>query len=174
MPLDPFAAQWGSITAPSASLFAFDLVVANFAALITSLFALLAPATTPHYGGGGEVRVGAGQFIGPRLGRGGGARAAPMFGFGYFPSDARHTIINSGRDQTMIALLYDGFERLVEPYAFEYYVRKSDGRGLEYFWGYDTTGGKSGKPGIKQFICDKIQSVRATNRRFTPRFQIPL
>jgi hypothetical protein len=55
----------------------------------------------------------------------------------------------------------------VEPYSFEYYVRKSDGRGVEYFWGYDTTGGKSG-PGIKRFICDKIESVRMSNILFTP------
>jgi predicted nucleotidyltransferase component of viral defense system len=167
VPLDPFAAQWASITAPTASLFAFDVVVANFAVLITSLFALLTPVPAAAYGGGGGFRA-------PRLGRGGVVRPAPAFGSGYFPSDARHTIISSGRNETMIALLYDGFERLVEPYAFEYYIRKSDGRGLEYFWGYDTTGGKSGKPGIKQFICDKIQAVRATNRQFAPRFQIQL
>jgi hypothetical protein len=44
----------------------------------------------------------------------------------------------------MVQLLYDGYDRLVEPYRLEYYVRKKDGRGLEYFWGWDTTGGKSG------------------------------
>ena len=61
----------------------------------------------------------------------------------------------------MVQLSYDGYNRLVEPYKLEYYIRKKDGRGLEYFWGWDTSGGKSGKIGIKQFICDKIGSVKA-------------
>ena len=74
----------------------------------------------------------------------------------------------------MLDLTYDGFNRLIEPYKLEYYVRKKDGRGLEYFWGWDTTGGRSGKVGIKQFICDKIQSVHVTNRNFQPRFTVEL
>jgi hypothetical protein len=74
----------------------------------------------------------------------------------------------------MVDLTYDGFSRLIEPYKLEYYVRKKDGRGSEYFWGWDTTGGRSGKVGIKQFICDKIQSARATNRSFQPRFAVEL
>jgi hypothetical protein len=59
-----------------------------------------------------------------------------------------------------------------KPYKLEYYVRKKDGRALEYFWGWDTTGGKSGKVGIEQFICDKIQSVQATSRPFQPRYAV--
>jgi hypothetical protein len=74
----------------------------------------------------------------------------------------------------MVQLSYDGYERLIEPYKLEYYVRKKDGRGLEYFWGWDMSGGKSGRTGIKQFICDKIVSVRPTNRQFHPRFAIEL
>ena len=74
----------------------------------------------------------------------------------------------------MVQLLYDGYDRLIEPYKLEYYVRKKDGRGLEYFWGWDTSGGKSGKTGIKQFICDKIVSVQPTNCKFQPRFAVEL
>lgn len=72
----------------------------------------------------------------------------------------------------MVLLSYDGFDRFVEPYRLEYYVRKKDGRGLEYFWGWDTTGGRSGKTGIKQFICDKITSVQESARSFHPRFAV--
>ena len=72
----------------------------------------------------------------------------------------------------MVELIYDDYERLVEPYSMEYYVRKRDGVGQEYFWGYDTSGGKSGRQSIKMFICDKIQSVRSTNYNFTPRYAI--
>ena len=74
----------------------------------------------------------------------------------------------------MVHLSYDGYNRLVEPYKLEYYVRKKDGQGLEYFWGWDTTGGKSGKVGIKQFICNKIQSVRPTSQSFQPRYAVEL
>jgi hypothetical protein len=49
---------------------------------------------------------------------------------------------------------------------------KMDGRALEYFWGWDTSGGKSGKIGIKQFICDKIQSVQPTSFPFNPRYAV--
>jgi len=59
-------------------------------------------------------------------------------------------LISPGRANTMIELYYDGYRRLIEPYKLKYYVRKKDGRGLEYFWGWDTTGGKSGKIGSVQ------------------------
>src|SRR5229473_6383843 len=81
----------------------------------------------------------------------------------YFPWGVRNAIVAAGRSQTLVELIYDdGIRRLVEPYKIEYYVRKKDGVGVEYFWGYDRTGGKSG-PGIKRFICDKILSVRPTD-----------
>jgi hypothetical protein len=72
----------------------------------------------------------------------------------------------------MIELEYDGYSRLVEPYKLEYYIRKKDGAGQEYFWGYDTTGGKSGTTSIKMFVCDKIESARSTGIRFSPRHDV--
>lgn len=95
------------------------------------------------------------------------------FGF-YFPSGVRNSIISAGRSRILIRLMYDGYDRLVEPYKIECYVQKSDGKGSEYFWGWDLTGGKSRKVGIKQFICDKIQSVRPTSETFSPRFAVEL
>jgi len=70
--------------------------------------------------------------------------------------------------------MYDGYRRLVEPYKLEYYIRKSDGIGQEYFWGYDTSGGKSGTTSVKMFICSKIQSVQPTQIRFSPRYDVEL
>jgi hypothetical protein len=67
----------------------------------------------------------------------------------YFPWNARSVIVAAGRSQTLMEFTYDGFRRLVEPYKIEYHVRKSDGIGSEHFWGYDKTGGKSGRIGIK-------------------------
>jgi len=93
----------------------------------------------------------------------------------YLSSDIRSTIINAGRSQTLVNLLYEGINRLVEPYKLEFRVRKSDNGGLEYFWAYDPSGsGRSGKPGIKMYICDKIQAVRNTGLPYSPRFDIEL
>jgi hypothetical protein len=74
----------------------------------------------------------------------------------------------------MVDLRYEGFRRLIEPYKLEYYVRKSDGVGSEYFWGYDTSGGRSRKVGIKMFFADKIQSVEEVARSFSPRYPVEL
>ena len=152
--LADFSSLWKSLAAPIASLFNFEYVVTNFQGLIDSLFALVAPAQ--------QAVVSA--SMGPSLRRPSGGVGRPIGSIGAsfrncFPADLRRTIISAGRANTMVELSYDGYRRLIEPYKLEYYVRKKDGRGLEYFWGWDTTGGKSGKIGIKQFICDKIQSV---------------
>ena len=171
VPVADFGGLWKSLIAPVASLFNFDFVVTNFQGLINSLFSLVLP-TQPA----APVAGGIGGGLGPRIRRPFGGITRPIsYGFqNYFSADARNTIIGGGRSLTMIDLTYDGLSRLIEPYKLEYYVRKKDDRGLEYFWGWDTTGGRSGKVGIKQFICDKIQSVRATNRSFQPRFAVEL
>jgi hypothetical protein len=74
----------------------------------------------------------------------------------------------------MVEMVYDGYTRLVEPYKLEYYVRKSDGHGSEYFWGWDTSGGKSGEVRIKQFFCYKIASAVESTRTHVPRFPVEL
>jgi len=160
--LEVFKPLWNTLVAPIASIFQFDVVIANFNQLIESLFNLIPihqpsrPAFVPSYSS-------------PRNYSGG--YSSSYSSPNYFASDVRSTIISAGRSQKMIELTYDGYERMVEPYSMKYYVRK-DGVGMEYFWGYDTTGGKSRKQSIKQFICDKIQSVRDTNYSFTPRYAI--
>jgi hypothetical protein len=63
---------------------------------------------------------------------------------------------------------------LVEPYKLQYYVRNSDGHGSEYFWGYDRSGGKSRRIGMKQFFCDKIASARETATSFAPQYPVEL
>jgi len=70
--------------------------------------------------------------------------------------------------------MYDGDRRLVEPYKLEYYVRKSDGHGSEYFWGFDTSGGKSRKISMKQFFCHKIVSASESSKSFVPRYPVEL
>jgi predicted nucleotidyltransferase component of viral defense system len=160
--LEEYRPFWDTLIAPVTSIFKFDVVINNFNQFIENLFILISPppprpAFVTHYSSPRSYIGGFSSY-----------HPSPV----YFSSDIRGTIINAGRSRTMVELLYDGYERLVEPYSMEYYVRKKDGVGMEYFWGYDTSGGKSGERSIKRFICDKIQSVRSTNYGFSPRYEV--
>jgi predicted nucleotidyltransferase component of viral defense system len=85
------------------------------------------------------------------------------------PED-RGAIMQAITSNKLINMKYDGFDRVIEPYELQYYVRKSDDTGHEYFWGYDNSGGKSGRIGIKQFFTHKIESYSVTDTPFAPRF----
>jgi predicted nucleotidyltransferase component of viral defense system len=128
VPLDDFRPLWSTVVAPVRSLFNFDYVVSNFRSLIEMLFGMvIRPAAVPAAAafGGGTRRITSRAAL---------AYQSPS----YFPWGVRNAIVAAGRSQTLVELVYDdGIRRLVEPYKIEYYVRKSDGVGLEYFWGYD-------------------------------------
>jgi len=149
--LSHFGPLWAELVVSKDQRFGFDYVVSSFKSLIGSMFELIGTST-------GAVPLTAGRFSHPRL----------STAFGYFPTDVRNTLLAALRTETFVELMYKGWRRLVEPYKIEYRVRKSDNTGHEYFWGYDTTGGESG-PGIKKFLCEEIQSVRATNQPFPAR-----
>lgn len=161
--LETYRPFWNTLTAPITSLFQFDVVVANFNQMVSDLFSLIPAPQSPR-------PVFAPTYVSQRhyIGGYGGFYSSPS----YFSSDVRNTIINAGRDRKMVELSYDGYDRLVEPYSMEYYVRKKDDVGQEYFWGYDTSGGKSRRQSIKMFICNKISSCKATNYTFAPRFAV--
>ena len=91
----------------------------------------------------------------------------------YFPSHLRTPIMEAGSTKTLLKLTYDGFERMVEPYSLKYKVRK-DGVGREYFYAYDTTGGRSGTISIKSFLSERIESIENTSEEFEPRYLIEL
>lgn len=168
LPLDEFRAIWKGILGPIRSLFEFDYVTANFYSLIENLFGLIIPVTSVPAIGGGSFR---GGFLSrPTISPGGSSSFSP-----YFASGIRNTIINAGRSMTMVRLLYKNTYRLVEPYKLEFRVRKSDNRGLEYFWAWDSfASGVSRTPGIRQYICDKIEAVQNTDTPFVPRFEVEL
>ncbi len=44
----------------------------------------------------------------------------------------------------------------------------------EYFYAYDTTGGRSGRPSIKSFFPEKPQSLENIGESFEPRYPIEL
>ncbi len=80
-------------------------------------------------------------------------------------SGLRETIIQAGRARQLIRMRYSGRDRDIEPYSFKYKVRKEDGRGFEYFYGWDRTRGNT----IKSFFVDRIENVSVLPTRFVPR-----
>ena len=96
-------------------------------------------------------------------------RAMPRAGFGRrIPSAVREAIIEAGRARKLIRMRYSNRDRTVEPYSFRFRVRKSDGLGFEYFYGYDKTRGHQ----IKSFFLHQIQGVSILPESFQPRFVV--
>jgi predicted nucleotidyltransferase component of viral defense system len=172
IPMVDYETDWGSLLVPAGALMAFSFVTANFRSLIDSLFALLVPAMpVPSIARVGAIATGLravprGLAVPGRLGG--------FSGVNPLRADTRQVLISAARSRHMVEMMYDGHRRLVEPYKLEYYVRKSDGHGSEYFWGFDTSGGKSGRVGIKQFFCHKIASASESSRAFVPRYAVEL
>jgi predicted nucleotidyltransferase component of viral defense system len=91
----------------------------------------------------------------------------------FFPSHFRNLIMDAGSTLTLLEFVYDGHRRMVEPYALAFKTRK-DGFGQEYFYAYDTTGGRTGQCGIKTFLHTKIQELKSTLISFEPRYPVEL
>lgn len=91
----------------------------------------------------------------------------------YFPANLRNPIIEAGFNMNLLAIVYDGIRRIVEPYSLTY-KRRKDGIGQEYFYAYDRTGGRTSGPGIKCFINTKIEFIESLQEKFTPRFPVEL
>jgi hypothetical protein len=153
-----YETDWPSLLAPAGALIAFSFVTADFRALIDSLFALLVPAT-PVPSIAQVDRIATGLRAVPR----GIAVPGILGGFGRvnpLRADTRQVLISAARSRHMVDMMYDGFRRLVKPYKLEYYVRKSDGEGSEYFWGFDTSGGKSGEVSPFRAPCKTRRAPR--------------
>lgn len=177
IPLATFEGAWASMIVPAAATMAFSFVTSNFHNLINVLFATLAPAVTSFVRPPAGLAETARRVVGSRpLGRLGGAFSGiqPLRGVNPLGAGPRSTIVAAAQHRHMVEMVYDGYTRLVEPYKLEYYVRKTDGHGSEYFWGWDTSGGKSGRVGIKQFFCHKIASAAESMTTFVPRFSVEL
>lgn len=175
IPVADYEPDWPSLLVPAGALMAFSFVAANFRSLIDSLFALLSPpAVAPSIGRVGAVPTG---LRGVPRGIAVPGRLSGFSGFGGVSplrANARQVLISAAHNRHMVEMSYDGYRRMVEPYKLEYYVRKSDGHGSEYFWGYDNSGGKSGRVGIKQFFCHKIVSASESSTSFVPRYPVEL
>jgi hypothetical protein len=136
------------LVCPKPSFVSFDEAETSFRSAIAELFALLVPQPLP---------------AGVPAGR----------GLSFYGTTYRDTIMEAGRLGQILRLVYDGFERFVEPYALAF-KRRKDGVAREYFYAWDLSGGRSGQTGIKSFIAEKVQAVQLTERTFQPRFPIEL
>lgn len=153
LPFQTLRGLWNEyLVCPKISIISFDDAESSFRSSIAELFGLIAPQPRPAFTTAG-------------IGGGGGLS---FYGSGY-----RDTIMEAGRLRRLLKLVYDGYERLVEPYALAF-KRRKDGVAREYFYAWDLSGGRSGQSGIKSFISDNVQSVQLTDRTFEPRFPIEL
>ena len=91
----------------------------------------------------------------------------------FFPAELRNLFLDAGSQQRLVKLTYDGYERIVEPYALSY-KRPSDGLAREYFYVWDRTGGASGMTGIKSLVNPKVQNPVMLEETFQPRFEVEL
>lgn len=149
LPFEVLRGFWNEyLVCPKSSQISFDSAESSFRSVISDLFGIFAPQLA---------------FAGVRAG-------GTLSHFG--PSD-RDVIMEAGRLQRILRLVYDGFERRVEPYALAYKLRK-DGVAREYFYAWDLSGGRSGRTGIKSFVSDNAHSIQMTEQSFEPRYPIEL
>ncbi len=143
IPFQTLKAFWNQyLVCPRQSLISFDDAENQFKLIIPELFGLLQPAFAVVGGGYGGGHV-----------------------LNYFPANYRNTIMDAGRMQRVLRMIYDGVERRIEPYSLAYKTRK-DGVGREYLYGWDRTGGRSGVMSIKSYTQDKVQSLEITDEKF--------
>ncbi len=148
LPFQVIRGLWNEyLVCPKLSLVSFDDAESSFRRVIEELFSLLESRYAPA-----------------------GFRSA---GLSYFGSQYRDVIMEAGRLQRILRVIYDGIERRVEPYALAF-KRRRDGVAREYFFAYDLSGGHSGQIGIKSFIAEKTRSIQMTEESFNPRFPIEL
>jgi hypothetical protein len=137
------------LVCPRPSAITFEEAESSFKVVIDQLFAVLVPQ--PAFA------------IPARHGR----------GLSYFQPNDRELIMEAGSLQRLLQILYDGLERFVEPYSLAF-KRRKDGVAREYFYAWDPRGGRSGRPGIRCYIADKIRCISVTDQTFEPRFPMEL
>lgn len=90
--------------------------------------------------------------------------------FAFFGGNLRTPIMKAGRDQTLLRIVYNGAERLVEPYSLKYQEKRS-GEEKEFLYVWNVMGGSS-EPGIRSLQASGFQSIQNTDEKFEPRYPI--
>lgn len=149
LPFQTIRGLWSEyLVCPKLSIFSFENAETWFKTVIGEIFALAEPRVA--YAG-----------------------VPSRAGLTYFPSQSRSNIMESARLHRLLRFMYDGLERVIEPYALVS-KRRKDGVAREYLYGWDLRGGRSGEVGIKSYIADKVHSVAILDQTFEPRFPIEL
>jgi predicted nucleotidyltransferase component of viral defense system len=149
LPFQTIRGLWSEyLVCPKLSIFSFENAETWFKTVIGEIFAL----AEPHVAYAGVP-----------------GRA----GLTYFPSQSRSNIMESARLHRLLRFMYDGLERVIEPYALVF-KRRKDGVAREYLYGWDLRGGRSGEVGIKSYIAEKVHSLAILDQTFEPRFPIEL
>lgn len=91
----------------------------------------------------------------------------------FFSADHRNVIMEAGAGRKLLKLTYGGTERVIEPYSLSY-KRPAGKDAREYFYAYDTTGGRTSPPGIKSFVSTGIERLELLEEKFEPRYEIEL
>jgi hypothetical protein len=149
LPFEVIRGFWNEYLAcPKMTLFSFDDAQAWFKNIVESLFAGAQPR--PLYAGAGGGAIGS-----------------------FYSSSQREAILEAGRLGRLLRVVYDGYERVVEPYSLTF-KRRKDGVASEYFYVWDRSGGESGSVGIKSFFANKLKAISILDQTFEPRFPIEL
>ncbi|RZL68235.1 MAG: hypothetical protein EOP77_01990 [Variovorax sp.] len=160
LPFETIRGFWNQyLSCPKSSLFSFDDAAGWFKSIVADIFSLGAPHLAEAGAGAGASGGGGGGFWARRS--------------HYFSSEHRDLMFEAGRLQRLLKVRYDGFDRLVEPYAMTF-KKPKESAAREYFYVYDTTGGRDGKQSIKAFVADKLQAIESTEQEFEPRYPIEL
>ncbi|WP_026877262.1 nucleotidyl transferase AbiEii/AbiGii toxin family protein [Jiangella gansuensis] len=92
----------------------------------------------------------------------------------FYPSQLRNLILQAGAGRKLMALTYQGIQRIVEPYSLVFKTRISDGVGQEYLFVYDLTGGRSSGPGLRSLLHYNINALEILEDTFDPRYEVTL
>lgn len=149
LPFQTIRGLWNEyLVCPRLSIFSFENAETWFKTVVGEIFALVEPRVA-YAGAPGRAEL------------------------TYFPSASRYKIMETARLHRLLRFMYDGLERIIEPYALVF-KRRKDGVGREYLYGWDVRGGRSGEVGIKSYVADKVHSVVMLDQAFDPRFPIEL
>ncbi len=149
LPFEVIRGFWNEYLAcPKMTLFSFDDAQTWFRSIVEGLFAGAPPR--PAFAGAGGGAIGS-----------------------FYSSTQREAILEAGRLGRLLRVVYDGYERVVEPYSLTF-KRRKDGVASEYFYVWDRSGGSSGSVGIKSFFANKLGAVSIMDETFEPRFPIEL
>ncbi|MCB9947266.1 MAG: nucleotidyl transferase AbiEii/AbiGii toxin family protein [Rhodospirillaceae bacterium] len=92
----------------------------------------------------------------------------------FFPAELRNVFLEAGSGMRLMRIEYDGYQRIVEPYALTYKRRSSDDEAREYLYVWDRSGGSSATPGIRSLVNPKVMNPEILDETFEPRYEVEL